>query len=146
MVAILITAAAVANLGTTVTPSTACLAGQRQAMVDGRFTGPLICSRKDATFRLVGRPSGSPYTVYDYRYRFLPHPGGVMHGGQKLIVFRRGIYVGQYALSPPPYTDLSVSGSQVVLRSSRNPAERLDFSSRPPASLTVDGETEAFHR
>jgi len=128
-------------------PSAACLAGKRQALVDGRFRGPLVCSKNNATFKLVGRPRGSEYAVYDYHYRFLPHPGGVFHGGQKLVVFRGGKYVGQYALSPPPYTSLSVSGSDIVLQSPASHEKvRLDLAKGPPATLMFNGEKEVFHR
>lgn len=147
MLSILLAALAAANFVAADAPPRACLAGKRQALIDSGFTGPLVCSENDATFKLVGRPSGSKYSVYDYRYHFLPHPGGVMHGGQKLVVFRGGKYIGQYALSPPPYTSISVSGSDIVLQSSASHEKvRLDLANRPPATLTVNGETDTFHR
>lgn len=125
---------------------TACLAGKRQALIDGGFTGPLICSNKNATFTFVGRPRDSEYTVYDYRYRFLPHAEGVMHGGQKLVVFRGGKYVGQYPLSPPPYIRVSIAGANVVLRGDYTEPAWLDFSREPPGRILVNGEVETFSR
>ncbi|MEQ7874337.1 hypothetical protein ABDK56_10080 [Sphingomonas sp. ASV193] len=116
-------------------------------MIRGGFTGPLICSGKDASFKLAGSPMGSRCAVYDYRYRFLPQPRGVMHGGQKLVVFCRGKYLGQYALSPPPFVNISVIGSKIILTAPGSP-ESVEFTlqGRPPAALFVNGETATFHR
>ena len=147
MIAIILVATAASALAAADVPSAACLAGKRQALIEGGFTGPLVCSTKDATFRLVGRTSGDGYSVYDYRYRFLPHPGGVMHGGQRVVIFRGRKYAGQYVLSPPPPTSLTVSGTDILLQTSGSREKvRLDFSSRPPSELTINGETERFQR
>ena len=147
MLAILPSTTATLSLVAAAAPLKACLVGKREALMDGRFTGPLVCSKKDATFKLVGRPHGSRYSIYDYRYRFLPHSGGVMHGGQRIIVFRGNKYVGQYALSPPPYADLRINGSEIVLQTSGSrEGVRLDFSKQPPRKPTINGEIETFHR
>jgi len=125
----------------------ACLAGKRASLIGGHFSGAIVCSRKDASFRLAGQTTGKKYLIYDYRYRFLAHAGGVMHGGQRLVVFRGKTYVGQYALSPPPYTDVRVEGSQIELGTPGNrETVRLDFSRKPPARFFFGGETEAFSR
>jgi hypothetical protein len=127
--------------------STQCLAGKRTALVEGHFTGPLVCSPKNATFSLVGRTAGDRFTIYDYRYRYLPSGGQLMHGGQKLVVFQRGKYIGQYPLSPPPYLKLSVKGARVVVTSGeRGGRMSLDFSKEPPREVLINGEMEIFSR
>jgi hypothetical protein len=137
MILMLITAAAALGLAPQ-SPTKACLAAERA-------DDTIFCSPKNGTFVLVGRTTGKNYSVYDYRYRFLPHPGGVMHGGQRLIVFLRDRYVGQYNLQPA--VSVAVDGSQVVLKGDDDKkAVRLDFSRRPPAQILVNGEVEGFAR
>lgn len=125
-----------------------CLAGRKAAMIEGGFTGPLVCSSKDASFVLAGATVGGKFSVYDYRYRFLPHPGGVMHGGQKLVIFSGDTYVGQYMLSSAPFVDITVKGTDVVLRVGGKTPERvtLDFSRKPPKEIFVNGEAGEFYR
>ncbi|MDQ1158929.1 hypothetical protein QE385_003256 [Sphingomonas sp. SORGH_AS 950] len=126
--------------------STICLAATAAALAAGRFTGPLVCSRKHATFVLAGRTRGAQFTIFDYRYRYLPDGGNVMHGGQKIVVFRRDKYVGQYALSPPPYAGVTVKGAQVRIRIGESPKiTTLDFSRAPPQQALLDGYVVVFH-
>lgn len=70
-----------------------------------------------------------------------------MHGGQKIVVFQRGRYIGQYALSPPPYLNLTVNGTQVVLKE-RGAEEQylLDFSQGPPKEALINGDVAVFSR
>jgi len=127
-------------------PPAACLAGLREALVEGQFTGPLVCSPSDATFVLVGRTAGRGFSIYDYRYRYDP-PGGsdVMHGGQKIVVFQGTRYVGQYALSPT-YT-VSVSGTRMVVQSQETRQRfLLDLSRKPPGEVYIDGVRTTFYR
>jgi hypothetical protein len=121
-----------------------CLAMQK-AMVEGHFSaGSLICSKEDAQ---LGMTAGSErYSIYDYRYRFLPSGGQVLHGGQRLLVFRGHDYIGQYSMSPPPYAAVTVRGSYLVLSKEGAETVMVDFSMGPPASLYFDGETEGFGR
>jgi hypothetical protein len=127
--------------------SARCLGGKRAALIQGHFTGPLVCSRKDATFVLVGQTAGNRFAIYDYRYRYFPEQGRVMHGGQKVVVFRDNIYSGQYALSPPPYTAITVNGSHVSLKLVGEPSETiLDFSRNPPRQVLFGGEVLNFDR
>lgn len=123
-----------------------CLAGMRTALVQGHFTGPIVCSRKDASFILVGRTAGNKFSVYDYRYRFLPVRGNVMHGGQKMVVFRNNVYVGQYSFSPPPFITLTVNGTHVSLKTAGTPKVELDLTHAPPSHILFDGEVETFSR
>jgi hypothetical protein len=124
-----------------------CLAGKRDALVRGHFEGPLICSRRDASFHLAGRTAVTGYSIYTYRYRFLPAGGGTMHGGQRLIVFHGSDYVGQYRLSPPPFLTATVQGTQVLLHTPGiRETVRLDFSHTPPGRIFANGEIEDFVR
>ena len=127
--------------------STPCLAGKQAALVQGHFSGEIFCSRKNASFALVGRTAGRSYAIYDYRYHFLPHREGAMHGGQRLVVFRGESYVGQYMLSPPPYINVHIEGSRVLLETPQSREKvRLDFSRKPPTRIFINGETEQFDR
>lgn len=70
-----------------------------------------------------------------------------MHGGQKLLVFSGRKYVGQYALSPPPYATATVKGMRVILQvDGTRETVTLDFSRRPPRDVFINGETEEFYR
>jgi hypothetical protein len=94
----------------------------------------------------MGRTAGNKFSIYDYRYRYLPEHGNVMHGGQKIVVFRDRTYVGQYALSPP-YVTAIVNRTHVLLRTAVDPqGTNLDFSRGPPRQILVGGEIETFFR
>lgn len=124
-----------------------CITGMRDALVKGHFTGPLVCSKKDATFVLVGRTAGDKFSIYDYRYRYLPTGGSVMHGGQKVIVFHDKTYVGQYAFSPPPYIIVTVNGTHVSLQTTGISKKiQMDLSREPPGQILINGEVETFGR
>ncbi|NIJ63434.1 hypothetical protein FHR20_000365 [Sphingomonas leidyi] len=126
--------------------SPSCFGGMRSALVRGGFSGPLICSRGDATFSLAGQTKGHKYSIYDYRYRFLPANGNVRHGGQRIIVFRGTAYAGQYMIATPPYTSMSVNGTRVVFQTAGAPRVQIDFSRGPPNEILVNGEVARFFR
>ena len=124
-----------------------CMAGMRPALAAGHFSGPIICAPQDATFTLVGKTARDGYAIYDYRYRFLPTHGNVYHGGQRILVFRGGKYLGQYVASPPPHVSLSFRGS--VLRIASEPGDGnlpLDFSHGPPRKALISGLEVEFFR
>ena len=119
--------------------SALCLTAERASH------GVVACSPKNVSFNLVGQTTGGRYSIYDYHYRFLPHPAGVMHGGQRLIVFRGGRYVGNYML--PPKVSIAVQGTEVVLKGDEDSElVRLDFSRNPPRRIFVNGEVQTFDR
>lgn len=139
-------ATAIVQLVPAIAGASTCLGGMKGALTKGHFSGPLVCS-SDADFMLVGKTTGpTPYSIYDYRYRYTPPDGNVTHGGQRLLVFRGDEYLGQYSMNPPPYTVVTVSGAYATL--SKHGAETVmaDFSKGPPDSIYFDGETEAFYR
>lgn len=146
--AILICLAAAWLMGPAVAnPTSECMLGLRQSLVEGGFSGPLVCSKSDATFVLLGRTNKSHYSIYDYRYRFLPKNGNVRHGGQKIVVFQGAKYIGQYSLSTPPYKSVTVCGSHVIVKSPGGKNRySLDFSVSPPDEVFVDGEILNFYR
>jgi hypothetical protein len=123
--------------------SLSCLDGRAQSLKNGGFSGPIVCAGSDARFRRVGtiRTSDGTLTVYDYRYRYTPTDGAVMHGGQRLVIFSsRGQYLGQYALSPPPNLDVNVIGQTIEVRARGELKGTIDFSSGPPTNVLLDGE------
>ncbi|MDQ0250997.1 hypothetical protein J2W22_003061 [Sphingomonas kyeonggiensis] len=124
-----------------------CMAGMGQALAAGHFSGPIICAPQDATFTLVGKTARDGYAIYDYRYRYRPPQAAVDHGGQRILVFRGGEYLGQYAASPPHPVSLSVHGS--VLRIAEKPGDGnlpLDFSHGPPRKALISGMEAEFFR
>jgi hypothetical protein len=120
-------------------PPRLCLEAERASH------GAVFCTPKYVSFVLVGRTAGSNYSIYDYHYRFLTHREGVMHGGQRLIVFQGRRYVGNYMLQPE--VSVTVRGTKVVLKGEDDKeAVRFDFSRRPPRQILVNGEVETLDR
>jgi len=124
-----------------------CRAGMRKALIEGHFDTPIICSRANARFVLAGRTPGNTYSIYDYFYRFLPHPGGVMHGDERLVVFKHGRYIGQYNVMGARLSTVTVHGTKVIVTIAEN-RERdvLDFFKGPPKEAFLDGHRETFSR
>lgn len=73
--------------GPSVFQNDTCPVGLRETLERGGFSGVVT--------------SDGRYTVYDYRYRFLPEDGSVWHGGQRMIIIRNNEYLGQFVLNPP---------------------------------------------
>jgi hypothetical protein len=121
-----------------------CLGGRKQALLDGHFTGPIVCSATDATFQRVGTTQGYGYTIYDYR--FLTNGGAAAPWGQKVVIFHGSVYIGQYDLSPPPFAAMLVNESQLVLGVDEVDEVSLELSSVPPAEVYLNGKIERFHR
>ncbi|CAL4869971.1 hypothetical protein MMA231_04269 (plasmid) [Asticcacaulis sp. MM231] len=70
-----------------------------------------------------------------------------MHGGQRIVVFQHGRYLGQYMLSPPPFSTLTVDGSHVVVtKMGHLENDVLDFSAGPAKEAFLDGQIEQFAR
>lgn len=126
-----------------------CLGRRYLALKSGGFTGPLLCDSHTATFRLVGRIStaNAGYLFYDYRYRFKPSEGSVLHGGQRLLVFdTHGEYIGQYALTPPPYFKVAIKKGGVVVSSNGERKGGIDFREGPPSEVYVNGDRAIFFK
>lgn len=127
----------------------ACLAGKLSSLKKGGFSGPLLCDHNGVEFRSIGQVRGGNwnYFVYDYRYRFKPKDGAVLHGGQRLIVFdSQGSYLGQYALSPPPNLDVIIEGSQVKISASGQLKGAIEFATGPAPEVNIDGENTTFFK
>lgn len=122
-----------------------CLSGKREALVAGGFSGLLQCSGENVTLNFVGT-TGSGYAVSDYRYRVMS--AAVMHGGQRIVIFNGTAYVGQYPLSPPPYSTASVRASEVHVRTDQPSSEdaALDFSNGAPSQAFLDGQVVDLYR
>ncbi|HWU72012.1 MAG TPA: hypothetical protein VN137_00905 [Sphingomonas sp.] len=120
-----------------------CLDKMQHAAVAGKVGGAIFCDGGKTTFRLVGRTAGVGYHVYDYRYRFMA--ANVMHGGQRIIIFRAHKYVGQYPLRTPPFTNMTARGSHLILSTGRTEVS-LNLSKNLPARILVNGEEEQLSR
>lgn len=125
--------------------SSDCLSGRREALIAGGFSGTVVCSGEDVTLSLSGT-TGSDYTVYDYRYRIMA--AAVMHGGQRILIFKGPEYIGQYALSPPPYSNVSVINSRVLVNTNDPFSEDavLEFSNGPPPQVFIGGYVLDLYR
>ena len=113
--------------------------------MDRQEIRPKACATKNTSFVLAGRTTGGRFAIYNLRYRFLTHPGGVYHGDQRIIVFRGKKYLGQYYVQP--VVSVAVRGNHVVLKGDDDrTAVELDFSKAPPNEILVNGEIEEFSR
>ena len=130
--------------GAAVASDANCLGGKKQALLDGHFTGPIVCSAGNATFQLIGSTLGYGYTIYDYR--FLAKDGVPEIWGQKVVIFHEREYIGQYDLSPPPFAEMLVNESQLLLGVNEVDEVSLELSSIPPAEVYLNGKIERFHR
>jgi hypothetical protein len=84
-----------------ITKNKACITKYKYQLEKGGYSGGLFC-KNGTTFTRVD-VANKRYIVYNYIYRFMPHPGGVFHGGQRIIFFNPNYeYLGQFVLSPPP--------------------------------------------
>jgi hypothetical protein len=126
-------------------PSSGCLSGRSEALLKEDFSGPIVCSREDATFVEIG--TVGDYVLYDYRYRFMPEHGAVMHGGQKVVMFNGARYAGQYALNPPPYANVSLKGSRVLFQTEGDPGVSvMEFAHGPPPQIFSGGQVSSLYR
>jgi len=130
--------------------STVAHASTKQCLEKRRAAGfsaeEWLCN-KASTFRFVGKIFPSGYEIYDYRYRFLPHAGGVMHGGQRIMIFKSRKYVGQYVLATPPFTNMTVRGAHLILSAGGSDRKvSLNLSNTLPVKILVNGEEEQFAR
>lgn len=124
-----------------------CLGGMKHALENGKFTGPLVCEKNNYSFNMIGRTKGNEYTVYDYRYRYIPKNGNIAHGGQKVVIFRKNIYVGQYNLTPPPYAIMAMNGSELMIKfPDSERGVKVDLSTNLPSKIFADGETVTLYR
>jgi len=122
-----------------------CLEEMQRAAAAGKVSGSNVCDGGRTTFRLIGRIAGVGYRVFDYRYRFMA--ANVMHGGQRIIIFRGGKYVGQYPLATPPLTNMTVRGPHLVLSTpGAGRKVRLNLSHALPRRILVNGEVEQLYR
>jgi hypothetical protein len=126
-----------------------CLGGRWDEIKAGGFSGPLLCEDQDASFKLIGiiHLALESYMVYDYRYKFKPPDGSVLHGGQRVIIFNsNGKYLGQYAITPPPQFDITIRGTSIVISSHGKTNGVIEFKNQPPLSALVDGELIKFFK
>jgi hypothetical protein len=91
-----------------------CITKYKFQLQSGGYSGGLFC-KNGTTFTKVNIKS-KYYIVYNYIYRFMPHPGGVFHGGQRIIFFSlKYKYLGQFVLSPPPDVILLPKNDKIIL-------------------------------
>lgn len=128
-----------------------CLDGLKPALLAGGFSGSTDCGRDALSVARIGtvRAHGREYTVFDYRYELASKCRDcAIHGGQRILFFRAGRYVGQYK---PDSADLAIVGGRLVLSpTSGMPGARpvtLRLTRRgPPRQVWFDGSSLEFFR
>jgi hypothetical protein len=97
------------------------MSGLRPALIAGGYSGSTDCKIVAFDIHRVLSKNGVnfPFSVYDLIYRTLPDfAGGQAHGGERLLIFKGQIYLGQYDLDPPPYSDPIIIGDDILLKGS----------------------------
>jgi hypothetical protein len=132
----------------TVFQNDGCPVGLRETLERGGFSGVVFCRKPnaEAKFTLVGiaATADGKYTVYDYRYRFLPEHGSVCHGGQRMIVIRNNEYLGQFVLNPP--TTITLRGNKLTLSKPDVQRISVDLAKRVPREILFDGDVMHLER
>lgn len=129
-----------------------CLNGLRPSLMSGDFSGSVDCLHDRLSVERIGtvRIQEHEFTVYDYRYRLAPVCDGcAIHGGQRILIFDRGGYEGQY----------KPDGVRVTLESGRllfwpraevgspQAATVVEITQTGfPTQILVDGEVLSFFR
>jgi hypothetical protein len=124
-----------------------CPEGLRETLQRGGFSGEVFCDKPNAEFSLVGvaHTSAAKYTVYDYRYRFLPEGGTAWHGGQRIIILRNNEYLGQFVLSGPR-ANVKLRGTKLTLSKPDVEPVSVDLTNGVPSSVLFDGDVMHFER
>jgi hypothetical protein len=129
-----------------------CLKGLRTALIAGGFSGSVDCLHDQLSIRKIGTLSVREhgFTVYDYRYALAPACDDcAIHGGQRVLIFDRGRYLGQYK---PNKVRVTIDKERLLLW----PADKLEARQTPvevapssigfPNEILVDGEVLSFFR
>ena len=132
-----------------------CLSGLSPVLVAGKFSGSVDCTQDRLSSRLIGhlKSGGHRFTIYDYHYELKPVCAEcAVHGGQRIIVLRDGVYIGQY--KPDSVSAKIVHGKLVLAPVGdtdlpdkyRQPAI-VSFTPRGPGSTVwVEGQNIEFFR
>jgi hypothetical protein len=125
-----------------------CPAGLRETLERGGFSGEVFCDKQHGQFSLIGvtATSAAKYTIYDYRYRFLPENGNVWHAGQRMIIIRNNEYFGQFILSPPPDTTIELNGTKLTLSKPDVEVASVDLVNGVPSEIFFDGDVMHLQR
>lgn len=129
-----------------------CLNGLKRALIAGHFSGSVDCGRDHLTVREIGRVRirERKFIVYDYTYKLRPAcEGCAIHGGQRILIFDRGRYLGQYQTN---FARVSMSGGKLIFRPSEMFEQRAQTSvvkityRGVPKRILADGEDVSFFR
>ena len=131
--------------------SSDCMDGLQAALIAGGYGGYAGCELdKFEIHKLVPKNGGSfPFTVYDLIYQTIPQfVGAQSHGGERLLIFKDGKYLGQYALSPPPFSDPIIVGDDIVLEAApKKWGNVIHFTkNEPPSKAWLQGYIDDFEK
>ncbi|MFC0686770.1 hypothetical protein [Novosphingobium clariflavum] len=133
-------------------PAHDCLHGLKEALVSGGFSGSVDCQSDKLSIRKIGslRTQRHEYFIYDYKYRLADTcKDCAIHGGQRVLIFFRGHYIGQYK---PDGVNLMIKDNRLFLSSLNEAAAHQGFteiriSERGfPRKILIDGEFFEFFR
>lgn len=129
-----------------------CLSGLKSALISGLFTGSVDCVHDRLKVREIGRVRARErrFIIYDYTYKARPPCDGcAIHGRQRILIFDRRRYLGQYKTD---FARVSLTGSNLIFR----PSEMLGRRAGPsvvrityrgvPQRIFADGEIVSFFR
>jgi hypothetical protein len=130
--------------------ATACLGRIGEALVAGGFSGPTDCQSADINLKKAGaiKERENIYDIYLLNYKTKAQGDLISHGGQRIIVFQGEKYIGQYALSPPPFHRIMIVKKSIVIGGIKaadgNTVLFTDVG--PPQTAWIDGYVIKFEQ
>jgi len=131
--------------------SSDCMDGLQAALIAGGYSGSTGCkSVKFEIDKIIPKNGNTfPFTVYYLRYWAFPNfVGGQVHGGEKLLIFKDGKYLGMYILdSVPGYPPTIVGNDLVFEKMPSTYGNVIHFTKKaPPSKAWIDGYIEDFEK
>lgn len=129
-----------------------CLGELKRALIAGGFSGSVDCAHDRLSVREIGRVHirERRFIVYDYTYKLRPVCDGcAVHGGQRILIFDRRRYLGQYKTD---FARVSLDGDKIIFRPSLKLGSRVQtYVVRVtyrgvPKRVFADGEMVSFFR
>jgi hypothetical protein len=133
-------------------PTHDCLQGLKESLVSGGFSGSVDCQNDKLSMRKIGtiHTQRNDYSIYDYKYRLARICKDCAdHGGQRILIFSRRQYVGQYK---PDGVNLTIRNNRLFFSSANKSAAQqglteIRITQRGfPRKVLIDGEFFSFFR
>ena len=133
-------------------PAHDCVHGLKEALVSGGFSGSVDCQNDKLSVRKIGtlHTQRHEYFIYDYQYKLARIcKDCAVHGGQRVLIFFRGHYVGQYK---PDGVNLMIKNNRLFLSPLNEAAAQQGFTEIRitergfPRKVLINGEVLDFFR